>query len=79
VLQLKNRGAGHPDGGFFTADQFPKGSAEPAGAGIPSRGAIEVKGTGEDAFSTAQGKQVGDYLARYGIGDELSGLRADGA
>jgi hypothetical protein len=35
ILQLQNRGAGNPDGGLFTADQFPKGSATPAGAGIP--------------------------------------------
>jgi hypothetical protein len=45
VLQLKNRGAGNPDGGLFTADQFPKSGAEPAGAGIPARGAIEISPT----------------------------------
>jgi hypothetical protein len=66
ILQLQNLGAGNPDGGLFTADQFPKGSHEPAGAGIPSRGAIEVKGTADDAFATAEGEQVGRYLARYG-------------
>ena len=43
ILQLQNRGAGNPDGGLFTADQFPKGSDEPVGGGIPSRGVIEVK------------------------------------
>src|ERR1035437_3089424 len=42
ILQLQNRGAGNPDGGLFTADQFPKGSAEPAVPGFPSRGAIEI-------------------------------------
>ena len=65
VLQLQNRGAGNPDGGLFTADQFPKGSAEPAGAGIPSRGVIEIKATSEDAWFTADGEQVTKYWGRY--------------
>jgi len=65
VLQLQNRGAGNPDGGLFTADQFPKGSAEPAGAGIPARGVIEIKSTSEDAWRTADGEQVGKYWGRY--------------
>ena len=65
VLQLKNRGAGNPDGGLFTADQFPKSGAEPAGAGIPSRGAIEIKSHSDDAWITAEGEQVSKYWGRY--------------
>ena len=65
ILQLQNRGAGNPDGGLFTADQFPKGSAEPAGAGIPARGVIEIKSTSEDAWITADGEQVSKYWGRY--------------
>src|ERR1035437_9791791 len=65
ILQLQNRGAGNPDGGLFTADQFPKGGAEPAGAGIPARGVIEVKSTSEDAWITADGEQVSKYWGRY--------------
>jgi SAM-dependent methyltransferase len=65
VLQLQNRGGGNPDGGLFTADQFPKGSDEPAGAGIPSRGVIEIKSTSEDAWITADGEQVSKYWGRY--------------
>jgi len=65
ILQLQNRGAGNPDGGLFTADQFPKGSDEPAGAGIPSRGVIEIKSTSEDAWITADGEQVSKYWGRY--------------
>ena len=65
ILQLQNRGAGNPDGGLFTADQFPKGSAKPAGAGIPSRGVIEIKSTSEDAWITADGEQVSKYWGRY--------------
>ena len=65
VLQLKNSGAGNPDAGLFTADQFPKGSAEPSGAGIPARGVIEIKAPSDDAFLTADGQQVGKYWGRY--------------
>jgi len=65
ILQLQNRGAGNPDGGLFTADQFPKGSAEPVGSGLPSRGVIEVKSTSEDAWVVADGTQVTKYWGRY--------------
>ena len=65
VLQLQNRGAGNPNGGLFTADQFPKGSDEPTGGGVPSRGVIEVKSPSEDAWITADGEQVTRYWGRY--------------
>jgi hypothetical protein len=65
ILQLQNRGAGNPDGGLFTADQFPKGSAEPVGSGLPSRGVIEVKSTSDDAWVVAGGTQVTKYWGRY--------------
>jgi len=32
----------------------------------PNRGAIEVKGTGDDMFTTAQSEQVARYAERYG-------------
>lgn len=66
IINLQNAGAGLPDGGFFTPDQFPKRSAtEPRGGQIPTRGAIEVKGADENVFRTAETKQVKDYLKRY--------------
>src|ERR1022692_4022006 len=65
ILQLQNRGAGNPDGGLFTSDQFPKGSAEPIGTGLPSRGVIEIKSTFEDAWVVADGPQVTKYWDRY--------------
>lgn len=44
IINLANRGAGIPDGGLFTADQFPDSAAvEPLKGQIPSRGVIEVK------------------------------------
>ncbi len=66
VMTLKNQGAGMPDGGLFTRDQFQRASdVEPLQGQMPSRGAIEVKGAGEDAWATADSEQVSRYLARY--------------
>ena len=69
VLQLKNHGAGQPDGGLFTQDQLKKitdvmqldFAMQP-----PNRGAVEVKGTGEDLNVTVQSEQVAKYLKVYG-------------
>ena len=65
ILQLANKGAGNPDGGLFTPEQFQKGAAEPLTGQVPSRGVIEVKGTGDDAWVTADGKQVSKYSGQY--------------
>jgi len=68
VLQLANRGAGNPDGGLFTANQFQKGTgAEPIPGQMPERGVIEVKPTTDDAWVTASGKQVSKYWGKYGL------------
>lgn len=67
IVNLRNTGAGIPDGGFFTQDQFPRASAEKTAEDqLPQRGALEVKGLEEDAFAIAEGDQVSRYLARYG-------------
>jgi hypothetical protein len=60
-----SHGAGFPDGGLFTPDQFQKG-AEPLPGTMPSRGAIEAKPTSDDSFVTAKGKQVSKYWEKYG-------------
>lgn len=66
VINLKNRGAGLPDGGLFTSDQFQKASeAEPLLGLNPARGVIEVKGTGDDAWVTADSEQVSRYWKKY--------------
>jgi hypothetical protein len=67
IIALSNRGAGLPDGGLFTPDQFQKadGGASQRGQ-LPSRGAIEVKSTADDVTKIAAGEQVRKYLARYG-------------
>lgn len=60
----KNRGAGIPDAGLFTPEQFRR-SAEPIEGQIPSRGVIEVKPVRDNAWVTADGKQVSRYWQRY--------------
>ena len=65
-INLTNKGAGIPDGGFFTADQFRKQKdPEPVEGQLPSRGALEVKGTSEDVEKVADSEQVGKYWTRY--------------
>jgi len=45
LINLADQGAGLPDGGLYTPDQFPKSSAPlPREGQLPSRGAIEAKG-----------------------------------
>jgi hypothetical protein len=62
VMQLKDTGAGMPDGGLFTAEQL-RGEADlPL---LPARGAVEVKSPAEDARAVARSDQVARYLRRY--------------
>ncbi len=63
VMPLKNVGAGFPDGGLFTKEQFK--DDEPLPGQIPARGVIEVKSTGDDAWLTADGEQVSRYWGKY--------------
>jgi hypothetical protein len=67
ILTLKNQGAGLPDGGLFTPDQFQRAAAtEPLPGQVPSCGVIEVKGTRDDAWLVAEGTQVSRYWGKYG-------------
>ena len=67
ILTLKNRGAGIPDGGLFTADQIAKHAPSDAfPAQLPARGVLEVKGTGDDVVVIAKSPQVQKYLDGYG-------------
>ncbi|NQU23663.1 MAG: N-6 DNA methylase [Candidatus Nealsonbacteria bacterium] len=66
VLTLKNRGAGFPDGGLFTSDQFQRAAAaEPLEGQLPARGAVELKGTGKDVWQIAKTEQVARYRKKY--------------
>jgi hypothetical protein len=59
-----SHGAGIPDAGLFTPDQFQK-NPEPIPGTIPTRGVIEAKPTSDDAFITADSKQVSKYWGKY--------------
>jgi len=67
LINLQNAGAGIPDGGLFTANQFPKGAhaAEPLAGQMPARGALEVKPVADDVHAVAESEQVRRYLEKY--------------
>ncbi len=68
VINLANRGAGLPDGGLFTPDQFQKaGNAEPKPGQPPARGVLEAKPPSQDVKRIAGGKQVERYCGEYGL------------
>jgi len=69
LMQLRNTGSGNPDGGLFTANQLKswEPGLDPMGGQLPSRGAIEVKGTGDDVLAIAASEQVARYVDRYGL------------
>lgn len=65
-MQLKNLGAGMPDGGLFTARQYQRQLGEqPSDPQNPERGVIEVKSTGDDAWVTSATQQVAKYWDKY--------------
>jgi len=63
VSQLANQGGGHPDFGLYTANQCQKGEPKPGQK--PERGVVEVKGTSDDTWLTADTGQVSKYWAAY--------------
>ena len=65
VMQLKNLGAGNPDGGLFTPDQFDRKTDKTKDLGKPSRGVIEVKAPAEPVDDTATTGQITKYWDRY--------------
>ena len=66
IIQLINRGAGHPDGGLFTKEQWDQGNEQtPLLGQVPARGVIEIKPTSDDTWVTAEGEQVSKYWKRY--------------
>jgi hypothetical protein len=81
VINLANRGAGLPDGGLFSAEQFhrktraevrrgsPQADAKenPFLVQNPSRGVIEAKPPAEDVSRVAGTEQVERYWKRYGM------------
>ena len=70
VMNLKDIGAGLPDGGLFTDDQIPESSALLFEGKVetppPSRGAIEVKSPDQSLDELQDSEQVERYLRKYG-------------
>ena len=67
VVHVASTGAGIPDIGLFTADQFERRDArEPLPGQLPARGVVEAKAPAEDVEKTAKSEQVKKYLDRYG-------------
>lgn len=68
VMQLASRGAGIPDGGLFTAEQFQQVPEDGilAHGPLPARGVIEAKGTAVRLADLAVAEQTRRYLDRYG-------------
>ena len=70
VMELKNAGAGNPDGGLFTASQIGASGGpliEQDSIPLPERGAIEVKPAGVDLDALQDSEQVERYAAQYGL------------
>ena len=70
VIQLKNRGAGLPDGGLFTKDQLRRvdlADETPFFGQAPARGVIEVKSPAEELQGVIASDQVAGYWKKYGL------------
>jgi hypothetical protein len=67
IVHPANKGAGIPDIGLFTPDQFPKMPGDTPAIGTnPARGVVEAKPTSDNTWITAEGKQVTKYWGQYG-------------
>ncbi|HUX67472.1 MAG TPA: type ISP restriction/modification enzyme [Terriglobales bacterium] len=65
IISLKNRGAGQPDGGLFTADQLRHNQPPPGQK--PARGAIEIKPPAGELSDFGGTDQVEKYARGYGL------------
>src|SRR5216684_3327247 len=66
IINIANKGAGLPDGGLFTPDQFQKrAKGELIEGQLPSRGCIEIKSTSDKVDAIVDSEQVRRYLSRY--------------
>jgi hypothetical protein len=66
IQQMQSVGAGTPDFGLFTADQFRRAAdLEPLSGIKPARGVGEIKGLAEDPYQVMHTPQLARYLAEY--------------
>jgi len=66
IIHPPDKGAGLPDGGLYSSDQFPRREHVPKEGQLPSGGVLEVKGPGEVLAGKITSEQVLRYVARYG-------------
>ncbi|MCU0914367.1 MAG: hypothetical protein MUC88_07390 [Planctomycetes bacterium] len=68
VAQLRNTGAGEPDFGLYTTNQFQRSrDARPMEGQKPERGVIECKPWNDDSFARSESAQVSRYGKKYGL------------
>ena len=65
--QLRNSGAGLPDGGFFPQPKRQRRSAEPELLQNPERGVVEIKPADYNLDALAAEPQTVRYLRQYGL------------
>jgi hypothetical protein len=66
IMNIRSEGAGLPDGGLYSVEQFQKRTKRELREGqLPERGAIEVKSTGEEVDPVVRSEQVVRYVNRY--------------
>lgn len=67
--QLRNQGAGAPDGGFFPkpSRRNRRGVAEPEILQNPERGAVEIKPAETNLDTLTNDEQIRRYLEQYGL------------
>ena len=63
VSNLTDMGSGHPDFGFYSAKQVQRG--RPREGQRPERGVVEVKSAADNAWLTADSRQVSRYWAEH--------------
>ncbi len=68
VGEMADQGAGHPDFGLYSAKQVQRGRVQrrrPKDGQPPERGVVEVKSPDDDAWLTADSRQVSKYWHKY--------------
>jgi hypothetical protein len=65
--QLRNQGAGMPDGGFFPKPRRQRRGAEPQILQNPERGVVEIKPADYNLDALASEPQIIRYLQQYGL------------
>jgi hypothetical protein len=65
--QLRNQGAGMPDGGFFPQPPRSRRNTEPPLLHNPERGVVEIKGADYDLDALTAEQQTRRYLMQYGL------------